>query len=75
MHLGGKQFPLAVEGGNNSWMPGSKKTYLTNDFIRPRENKETNAGKKHMTQMFYPDLSSESGHPVHLRDSAWPLVI
>lgn len=52
-----------------------QKTYLTNYFIRPRENKEMSAGEKQMTQMFYPDLSSESGHPVHLRDAAWPLVI
>lgn len=56
-------------------MPGSEKTYLTNDFIEPRENKEMSAGKKQMTQMFHPDLSFESGHLVHLRDSAWPLVI
>lgn len=39
------------------------------------ENKETSAGKKQMIQMFYPDLSSGSGHPIHLRDAAWPLVI
>lgn len=53
----------------------AKKTYFTNDFIRPREYKEMSSGKKQMTQMLYSDLSSESGHPIHLRDSAWPLVI
>lgn len=52
-----------------------QKTYFTNDFIGPRENKEMSGGKKQMTQMFYPDLSSESGHLVHLGESAWPLVI
>lgn len=51
------------------------KAYLINDFIRAKQNKEMSVGSKPMTQMFYPDLSSDSEHPLHLRDSTWPLVI
>lgn len=69
---------------NNSPLPSEQgiilgcraaKTYLTNDFIRARENKEMSVGRRQMTQMFRPDLSSDSELPLHLRDSTWPLVI
>lgn len=73
--FGRKTIPSRCCGRESFLDARQQKAYLTNDFIRARENKETSAGEKRMTQMFYPDLSSESGRPAHLRDSAWPLVI
>lgn len=53
----------------------AKKHIFKNDFMRPKENKEISVGRKQMRQMFFPDLSSRSGLPVRLRNSAWPSVI
>lgn len=82
------QIKLSVWGGGGKkiipsrcWKRGiilgcqAAKAYLINDFIRAKQNKEMSVGSKPMTQMFYPDLSSDSEHPLHLRDSTWPLVI
>ena len=73
--FGRKTIPTCCWGREQLLNARQQKAYLTNDFVRPWENKEMSAGMKQMTQMFYPDLSSKSGHPSFLGDSAWPLVI